>query len=329
VRDDSGAVERIVETKNPQTVPTEILAIREINTGTYCFDGPRFAAALAQITNDNEAGEYYLGDVLPLLRADGGTVAAHVAPDANANLGVNNRADLAMVTAEARRQILHRHMLAGVTVTDPQTTWVDADVELAEDVTLEPGTYLRGRTSVGPNSVIGPHTTAIDTRIGSGSRAIHAYMLEASVGDECSVGPFAYLRPGAVLERGSKIGTFVEVKNSRIGEGAKVPHLSYVGDADVGERANLGAGTITANYDGSRKHRTRVGADAKVGVDTALVAPVDVGEGAYTGAGAVIRSDVPPGALGVNDVEQRTIDDYARRRAEREEKELTDPGDPK
>jgi bifunctional UDP-N-acetylglucosamine pyrophosphorylase / glucosamine-1-phosphate N-acetyltransferase len=314
VRDPTGHVDRIVETKYPENVPAEILATKEINTGTYCFDGPKFAEALGAITNDNVAGEYYLGDALPVLRDAGGRVAAYKATDPNVNLGVNNRADLALATAEARHQILERHMLAGVTIVDPRSTWIDADVEIAADVTIEPGTQLRGATTIAADSVIGPHTTATDARIGAGSQVVRSHLVECEVGDECSVGPFAHLRPGARLQTGAKAGGFVEIKNSEIGAGAKVPHLSYVGDADVGAGANLGAGAITANYDGREKHRTKIGEDARISVNTSLVAPVAVGDEAYTGAGAVIREDVPDGALGVSSNEQRNIEGYAEKK---------------
>jgi bifunctional UDP-N-acetylglucosamine pyrophosphorylase/glucosamine-1-phosphate N-acetyltransferase len=230
-------------------------------------------------------------------------------------MGVNDRADLAAVEAEARRRILERHMLAGVTVVDPHTTWVDAGVEIAADARLEPATSLRGDTTIGAGSVVGPLSTLIDTSIGEGVNVLHSYLVECEVLDGCNVGPFAYLRPGAHLEPGAKAGTFVEIKNSRIGEGAKVPHLAYVGDADVGAGSNLGAGTITANYDGFRKHRTTIGRDVRVGVDTMLIAPVQVGDAAYTGAGAVIKHDVPEGALAVSQNDQRNIEGYAEGKA--------------
>ena len=206
-------------------------------------------------------------------------------------------------------------MLAGVTIADPASTWIDADVELAPDVTLEPATTLRGATSVGTGSVIGPHSTLIDARVGERTTVPHSYLVECEVGDGCAVGPFAYLRPGTRLGAGAKAGSFVELKNSELGAGAKVPHLSYVGDAEVGADANLGAGAITANYDGFRKSRTKIGERARIAVNTSLVAPVSVGDDAYTGAGAVIREDVPPGALGVSKDEQRNIEGYAERKA--------------
>ena len=315
VRDEAGDVDRIVETKHPEGVPEEILAIREISTSTFAFEAAAFADALGRLDNDNDAGEYYLGDVLPILKAAGRKLAAFVAPDPAANLGVNNRADLALVSQEARRRLLHAHMVAGVTVTDPASTWVEADVEIAADVTLEPGCVLRGQTTVASGSVVGPHTTLIDASLGENVVVPHSYLVECDVAANCSVGPFAYLRPGASLANGAKAGTFVEVKNSRIGEGAKVPHLSYVGDADVGEGSNLGAGTITANYDGFTKSHTKIGERARIAVHTSLVAPVEIGDDAYTGAGAVIREDVPDGALGVSKVEQRNIEGFAERKA--------------
>ena len=319
VRDSDGGVERIVETKHPEKVAPEILALNEINTGTYCFHGPTFAAALGRITAENDAGEYYLGDVLPLMRSDGLKIAAHVATDPNVNLGVNTRADLALVEAEARRRIAETHMLAGVTVTDPASTWIDAGVEIGQDAVIEPGTALRGDTRIGEGATIGPHTTVISSEVGAGTTVLRSHLDSARVGDNCQVGPFAHLRPGAHLADGAKAGTFVEIKNSNIGAGAKVPHLAYIGDADVGAGANIGAGSITANYDGAEKHRTKIGKGARIAVNTSLVAPVEIGEGAYTGAGAVIRSDVPPGALGVTDADQRTIEDYAERKSQNAE----------
>ena len=319
VRDKSGDVERIVETKQPSDANTEELAITEINTGTYVFSGPELASALERISNDNSQGEYYIGDVLPVLRADGGRIAAHRELDPGVNLGVNSRADLALVARHARRAIAERHLLSGVTITDPDATWIDATVEIEPDATIEPGSYLRGATRIAGGASVGPHSTLTDSTVGEGSSVTHSYLVDCDVEAGCAVGPFAHLRPGAVLREGAKAGTFVEVKNSEIGPGTKVPHLSYVGDADVGAGTNLGAGTITANYDGFRKHRTRVGDRVRIAVDTMLVAPVSIGDDAYTGAGAVIRDDVPPGALGVSSAEQRNIEGYAERKAKEAE----------
>jgi bifunctional UDP-N-acetylglucosamine pyrophosphorylase/glucosamine-1-phosphate N-acetyltransferase len=318
VRDGSGDIEAIVETKDPSGVPTEVLAINEINTGTYAFAAEPLVEALDSLKADNSAGEYYLGDVLPHLREGGHRVVAHKAHDPNVNLGVNTRVDLAVVAAEARRKINERHMLGGVTIVDPASTWIDADVEIASDATIEPGTVLRGATRIGADSIIGPQSTLIDTTVGEQSRVLHSYLVNADVGNMVSVGPFAYLRPGAKLDTGAKAGTFVEIKNSTIGEKAKVPHLSYIGDADIGAGSNVGAGSITANYDGRNKHRTKIGEGARISVNTSLVAPVTVGDDAYTGAGAVIRDDVPDGALGVSSNEQRNIEDYAEQKAKAE-----------
>jgi bifunctional UDP-N-acetylglucosamine pyrophosphorylase / glucosamine-1-phosphate N-acetyltransferase len=315
VRTSSGEVERVVEAKAAGDADPAELAIGEINAGTYAFDAAPLAAALQGLSNDNAQGEYYLPDVFPALREAGRSVAAHLADDLAVTMGVNNRVDLAAVEAEARRRLLEAHMLAGVTVVDPASTWVDAGVEIAADARIEPGTSLRGQTTIGAGAVVGPLSTLIDSSVGSGSAVLHSYLVECDVREGCSVGPFAYLRPGALLENSAKAGTFVEIKNSHVGEGTKVPHLAYVGDAEIGPGSNLGAGTITANYDGFRKNRTVIGRNVRIGVDTMLIAPVEVGDSAYTGAGAVIKDDVPEGALGVSENAQRNIDGYAARKA--------------
>jgi bifunctional UDP-N-acetylglucosamine pyrophosphorylase/glucosamine-1-phosphate N-acetyltransferase len=312
---DGSEIEKIVEAKaGSGDASAEELEIREINSGIYAFDGRAVAAVLPSLANDNAQGEYYLPDVLPALREAGRSVAAHLADDLAVTMGVNNRLDLAAVEAEGRRRLLEAHMLGGVTVVDPGSTWIDADVRVAADARIEPGTTLRGATSIGEGAVVGPLTTLIDAELGAGARVPHSYLVECRVAEGCTVGPFAYLRPGADLERGAKAGTFVEVKNSRIGEGAKVPHLAYVGDAEVGAGSNVGAGSITANYDGFRKHRTVIGRNVRIGVDTMLIAPVEVGDDAYTGAGAVVKGDVPEGALAVSENRQRNIEGYAERR---------------
>ncbi len=315
VRGASGEVERVVEAKAAGDADPEQLAIREINAGTYAFDAAPLATALAGLSNDNAQGEYYLTDVFAALREAGHSVAGHPTDDFAVTMGVNNRVELAAVEAEGRRRILEAHMLAGVTVVDPGSTWVDADVKIAADARIEPGTSLRGATEIGAGSVVGPLSTLIETRLGDDVNVLHSYLVECEVLDGCSIGPFAYLRPGAQLEPGAKAGTFVEIKNSRIGAGAKVPHLAYIGDAEVGADSNLGAGTITANYDGFRKHRTTIGKGVRIGVDTMLIAPVQVGDAAYTGAGAVIKKDVPEGALAVSQNDQRNIEGYAEGKA--------------
>jgi bifunctional UDP-N-acetylglucosamine pyrophosphorylase/glucosamine-1-phosphate N-acetyltransferase len=315
VRNDAGEVQRVVEAKAAGDADASQLAIREINAGTYVFRAAALAEALHDLSSDNAQGEYYLPDVFPALREAGHTVAAHLAEDLAVTMGVNDRADLAAVEAEGRRRLLEAHMLAGVTVVDPASTWIDAGVEIAADARIEPGTTLRGQTAIGAGAVVGPLSTLVDSSVGDRSQVLHSYLVECDVRAGCSVGPFAYLRPGAVLEDAAKAGTFVEIKNSQVGEGTKVPHLSYVGDTEIGPGSNLGAGTITANYDGFRKNRTVIGRDVRIGVDTMLIAPVEVGDSAYTGAGAVIKDDVPEGGLAVSENAQRNIDGYAARKA--------------
>lgn len=323
VRDAAGEFERIVETKHPEGIAPEILAIHEVNTNTFAFDAAALVDAISRIDNDNAAGEYYIGDALKLLREEGKRIVAHKVDDVTVNIGVNNRAELATVAAEVRRRILERHMLAGVTVTDPGATWIEADVEIEPDAVIEPGTTLRGQTRIGRASIVGPNTTLIDSTIGAEVTAPHSYVVQSEVADGCSIGPFAYLRPGTVLAEGAKAGTFVELKNTRVGRGTKVPHLSYLGDADVGDETNVGAATITANYDGFRKHRTKIGNRVHTSVDTTLVAPVSIGDGAYTGANSAITEDVPPGALGIARPKQENIEGYADKKA----REQTDEGD--
>jgi bifunctional UDP-N-acetylglucosamine pyrophosphorylase / glucosamine-1-phosphate N-acetyltransferase len=315
VRGPDGDIERIAEAKAPGDATPEELSIKEVNAGTYAFAGPTLAEALERVRNDNSQGEYYLGDVLPLLRESGLRVAAYRAPDPGVNLGINDRADLARVADEARRRILVGHMRAGVTIEDPGATWIDADVEIGADTTILPGTTLRGRSSIGRGSTIGPMTTLVDSRVGDRALVVHSYLFGCEVADDATVGPFAYLRPAARIGEGAKAGTFVEIKNSEIGAGAKVPHLSYIGDAEVGEGSNLGASTVTANYDGRNKNHTKIGKNVHTGVDTTFVAPVRVGDDAYTGAGSVITEDVPPGALGISRAEQKNVEGYARKKA--------------
>ena len=311
IRDGDDTVDRIVETKHTEGVAAEDLAVREVNLGTYAFDARALFDALDRV--DLEHGERYLTGVFPLIREAGGTIAAHVTDDAAAALGVNDRAGLMVAEDAAQRRLLERHAREGVTFHLPGTIRVEAGVTIGRDTVIEPGTVLEGDTTVGERCRIGPHTTARDAAIADGATVIHAYVLEAEVGREALVGPFAYLRPGTTIGEGAKVGTFVEVKNSDIGAGAKVPHLSYLGDADVGERANLGASTITANYDGKKKHRTKIGKSVKTGIHTSLVAPLDVGDRAYTGAGSTITGDIPEGALGIAREKQKNIEGYADR----------------
>jgi bifunctional UDP-N-acetylglucosamine pyrophosphorylase/glucosamine-1-phosphate N-acetyltransferase len=317
VRAPDGTVERVVETKAAGDATEGELHIREVNTGIFAFAGGLLLEALAEVRDDNAQGEFYLPDVLPILRRFGRTIDAFEVADPYVTLGVNDRVGLAAVRAIAQARINERHMLAGVTIVDPASTVIDVDVEIGEDTMIAPFTSLLGATRVGARCEVGSHSTVIDSRLGDDACVVHSYLTGADVGERTSVGPFAYLRPGAVLREGSKAGTFVEIKNSEIGAGTKVPHLSYIGDTDIGERSNIGAGTITANYDGYRKNRTTIGSRVRVSVDTMFVAPVSVGDDAYTGAGSVITDDVPPGALGVARERQRNVEGYAQRRADR------------
>jgi bifunctional UDP-N-acetylglucosamine pyrophosphorylase / glucosamine-1-phosphate N-acetyltransferase len=312
LRNGSGEVERIVETKYPDTVPAAELAIREVNLGTYVVEAPLLFEVLDEVTLD-ERGERYLTAVVPAVRERGGRVVAHSTADAAIAVGVNDRIGLMHAEELASRRILEHHAAQGVTFLQPATTRVEAAVTIGPDTVIGPGVSLRGATSVGGGCEIGPRTTLIDTSVGDGAVVIESFAIGAELHDRARIGPFASLRPGTVVRAGAKVGTFVEVKNSDIGEGAKVPHLSYLGDADVGEAANLGASTITANYDGRQKHRTKLGKSVKTGIHTSLVAPVDVGDRAYTGAGSVITGDVPDGALGIAREKQRNIEGYADR----------------
>jgi bifunctional UDP-N-acetylglucosamine pyrophosphorylase / glucosamine-1-phosphate N-acetyltransferase len=318
VRDGDGSVLRVVEAKAPGDASPEELEIREVNTGVYAFEGEALLAALRRLGADNAQGEVYLPDVLPAVRAAGKVVAAHPVTDATLTLGVNDRVELAQVRALAQQRVNEALMLAGVTIVDPASTTIDAGVEIGADTTVEPYAQLRGATSIGAGTTIGAMSTLIDSRIGDGVTILHSHLTQARVEDGANVGPFAYLRPDAHLHPGAKAGTFVEIKNSEIGAGSKVPHLSYIGDADVGEGTNIGAGNITANYDGKRKHRTTIGARVHTSVDTMFVAPVTVGDDAYTGAGSVITDDVPPGALGIARERQSNIEGYAERVSRRE-----------
>ena len=324
VRAPDGTVERVVETKAPGDATEGELHIREVSTGMFAFDGDALLVALQEVRADNAQGEHYLPDVLPVLREHERTVDAFELDDPDELLGINDRRQLAEVTAVAQRQINDRHMLAGATIVNPAATVIDVGVTLGRDVVIAPFCNLHGTTSVGDGTAVGPSTTLVDAQVGEGSTILHSYVTGATIGDRVSVGPFAYLRPGTVLREGSKAGTFVEIKNSDVGAGTKVPHLSYIGDADIGEQTNLGASTITANYDGYRKHRTTIGDRVKMSVDTTLVAPVSVGDDAYTGAGSVITTDVPAGSLGVARARQSNIEGYADRRRARAEAERTD-----
>ena len=313
VRDDQGEVVAIIEEKDASP---EQRAISEISSGILAFEAAFLASALPRLGNDNAKGEYYLTDTVQLAQDDGLTVGAYPIDDVSETEGANDRAQLAELGRKLNRRIVTGWMREGVTVTDPATTWVDADVVLAPDVTILPGTQLLGATVIGEDAVVGPDTTLQDCEIGDGARVTRTQGELAVVGAGATVGPFSYLRPGTRLGEGGKIGAFVETKNAEIGDGSKVPHLSYVGDATIGRGSNIGAGTIFANYDGSAKHRTTVGDGAKTGSNNTFIAPVTIGDGAMTGGGTVVREDVPPGALAVSAGPQRTLAGHADRKRE-------------
>ncbi|WP_395691168.1 bifunctional UDP-N-acetylglucosamine diphosphorylase/glucosamine-1-phosphate N-acetyltransferase GlmU [Nocardioides sp.] len=311
LRNAEGDVEAIVEEKDATAQQREV---REINSGILALDADFLLGALPRIGNDNAKGEFYLTDVVSIAREDGLTVGAYPIDDVMQTEGVNDRAQLARMGAEMNRRIVDRWMREGVTVMDPATTWIDADVVLEPDVTILPGVQLLGATAVAEDAVVGPDCTLKDCEIGVGARVVRVHGELAVIGAGANVGPFSYLRPGTTLGAGGKIGGFVETKNAAIGDGAKVPHLSYVGDAEIGEGTNIGAGTIFANYDGVQKHRTTVGRHARTASNNTFVAPVHIGDGAGTGAGTVVRRDVPPGALAVSSGPQRNIERWAQRR---------------
>lgn len=304
VRDSAGSLVKIVEDKDASEAEK---TIREINTGTYCFSGDRLLAALRQVTPNNAQGEYYLTDVLGILKKEGMRVEAYTTADSAETMGINDRAQLAAAAALIRERINREWMLAGVTLEDPDTTYIDAGVTIGPDTVICPNTHLQGRTQIGRDCIIGPNTRIADSKVEEETQIQFAVVLESQISRNCTIGPFAYLRPGTVLEPQVKVGDFVEIKKSRIGTKSKVPHLSYVGDADVGSGVNIGCGTITCNYDGVNKHPTVIRDSAFIGSNTNLVAPVEVGEGAVIAAGSTITSDVPGGALGVARGKQRNI----------------------
>jgi bifunctional UDP-N-acetylglucosamine pyrophosphorylase/glucosamine-1-phosphate N-acetyltransferase len=313
VRDAAGRLERIVEERD---ATPEVRAIREINAGIYAFDATLLREALGKLSSDNDQGEEYLTDVFELLAAIGHPVAVHVAADAQETLGCNDRVELAGLRALLRDRVNQAWMRAGVSILDPATTWVDVTVRLEPDAVIDQNSQLIGATTVAAGAVVGPDTTLVDTTVGAGATVLRTHSLGAEVGPGATVGPFSYLRPGTRLGAKSKVGGFVETKNATLGERAKVPHLSYVGDATIGAQANVGAGTIFANYDGVDKHHTTVGEAAFVGSDTVLIAPVEIGPGAYVAAGSAVGKDVPAGALGITRAPHRNVEGWtARRRA--------------
>jgi bifunctional UDP-N-acetylglucosamine pyrophosphorylase/glucosamine-1-phosphate N-acetyltransferase len=311
VRDEHGTLVAIVE--HADATP-EQATITEVNSGVYAFDTTVLRRMIGKLSTANAQHELYLTDVLKLARDAGHPVQGARLVDQRKVTGVNDRVQLAHAAAAMNRNILERHMRSGVTVVDPASTWVDAGVTLGRDVVLWPGVQLYGHTVVGEDANIGPDCTLTDVLVGEGATVVRTHGSGAAIGAGATVGPFSYLRPGTVLGESGKLGAFVEAKNAQIGAHSKVPHLTYVGDASIGEHSNIGASSVFVNYDGVDKHRTVVGSHVRTGSDNMFIAPVTVGDGAYTGAGTVIREDVPPGALAVSAGSQRNIDGWVNRK---------------
>lgn len=304
VRDESGAFTQIVEHRD---ATDEQLEIAEINAGVYVFDASSLRSALAKVGSHNAQGEKYLTDVAAGLLAEGQKVHAVAVTDNWLVAGINDRVQLSEVAAELNYRICAAWQRAGVTILDPASTWIDVTVSIGEDSVILPGTHLKGFTTIGEGSTIGPEVYMVDSQVGNGATVIKSHVSSSKIGDGASVGPYAYLRPGTDLGVDGKIGTFVETKNAKIGRGSKVPHLSYVGDAEIGEETNIGAGTIFANYDGINKHSSKIGSHVRSGSHNVFVAPITIGDGAYTAAGSVIRKDVASGELAMNVAPQRNL----------------------
>ncbi|MGV0990698.1 MAG: bifunctional UDP-N-acetylglucosamine diphosphorylase/glucosamine-1-phosphate N-acetyltransferase GlmU [Mycobacterium sp.] len=285
-------------------------AIREINAGIYAFDIAALRSALSRLSSNNAQHELYLTDVIAIVRADGQIVHAKHVDDAALVAGVNDRVQLSDLAGELNRRVVAGHQRAGVTIIDPATTWIDVDVAIGRDTVVHPGSQLLGATRIGEHCQVGPDSTLNDVVVGEHASVVRTHGIQSVIGDGADVGPFTYLRPGSRLGADGKLGAFVETKNAVIGTGTKVPHLTYVGDADIGDHSNIGASSVFVNYDGEHKSRTTIGSHVRTGSDTMFVAPVTVGDGAYTGAGTVLRDDVPPGALAISAGHQRNIEDW-------------------
>ena len=304
VYDKSGALDSIVEERDANEAIREI---SEINSGVYVFDLESLNAALTKLSKSNSQGEEYLTDVISILKGEGKKVSTYLASDFVEILGINDRAQLADVASLIRDRINDSLMRSGVSIVDPASVWIDLDVEIESDVRIEPGVAIRGNSKVATGAVIGPRSTLIDTQVGAGAKVFESHCEASKIGERASVGPYSHLRGGTVLANEVKVGSFVEIKNALVGEGSKVPHLSYVGDAKIGRESNIGAATIFVNYDGVEKHETKVGDHVRIGSDSMLIAPVTIGDGAYTAAGSVIDEDVPAGALGIGRARQVNI----------------------
>ncbi|MGD6978340.1 MULTISPECIES: bifunctional UDP-N-acetylglucosamine diphosphorylase/glucosamine-1-phosphate N-acetyltransferase GlmU [Citricoccus] len=311
LREADGSVAGIVEHKDATDAQRQV---NEVNSGIYAFDGALLVDALSRVTTDNAQGEMYLTDVLSLAREAGGRVAAVTTEDQWQVEGANDRVQLSALGAEMNRRTVEAHMRAGTSVQDPETTWIDSTVTLEPDTTVLPNTHLQGTTHIAEDAVVGPDTTLVDTTVGAGATVTRTQATGAVIGAGAVVGPFTYIRPGTVLGEQGKIGAFYETKNAVIGRGSKLSHLGYAGDAEIGEYTNIGCGNITANYDGVAKHRTVIGDHVRTSSNTVFIAPVTVGDGAYTGAGAVVRKDVPAGALALTVAPQRNAEGWTEER---------------
>lgn len=311
VRNEEGEVTAIVEQKDASA---EVQAIDEVNSGVFAFDAAILRSALSELKSDNAQGELYLTDVLGIARGEGHPVRAHTATDARELAGVNDRVQLAEAGAELNRRTVIAAMRGGATIVDPATTWIDVEVSIGRDVIIHPGTQLKGETVIGDRVEVGPDTTLTNMTIGEGASVVRTHGFDSTIGENATVGPFTYIRPGTTLGPEGKLGGFVETKKATIGRGSKVPHLTYVGDATIGEESNIGASSVFVNYDGENKHHTTIGSHVRTGSDTMFIAPVTVGDGAYSGAGTVIKDDVPPGALAVSGGRQRNIEGWVQKK---------------
>ncbi len=311
VREADGSVAAIVEQKDADAAQLEL---REVNSGVFAFDGAVLCDALGQLDSNNAQGELYLTDVLEIARSAGHRVGAHVAADAAELAGVNDRVQLAAAGREFNRRMVEAAMRGGATIVDPESTWIGADVTIGQDVTIYPNTQLWGTTSIADNAVVGPDTTLTNMEVGAGAQVIRVHGFDSVIGAGANIGPYTYIRPGTVVGEEGKLGGFVEAKNAQIGRGTKVPHLTYIGDATVGDYSNIGASSVFVNYDGVNKHHTTIGSHVRTGSDTMFIAPVTVGDGAYSGAGTVIKDDVPAGALVVSGGKQRNIEGWVERK---------------
>ncbi|SEN64203.1 bifunctional UDP-N-acetylglucosamine diphosphorylase/glucosamine-1-phosphate N-acetyltransferase GlmU [Lihuaxuella thermophila] len=310
VRRTDGSVDRIVEHKD---ATAEELKINEVNTGTFCFDNQKLFSALSLVNNDNAQGEYYLPDVISILREQGERISAEVISDSDEAMGVNDRLQLAEAEAIMRRRILQTHMLNGVSIVDPSNTYIEADVTIGPDTVIEPGTFLRGKTKIGAGCHIGPQADLTDVVVADHAKIKYAVIDSSQVDQNASIGPYAYIRPGTHLGEETKVGCFVDLKKTRLGKGSKVSHLAYVGDAEVGEHVNIGCGAVTVNYDGKNKHKTIIEDGAFIGCNVNLIAPVSVKKGGYVAAGSTINQDVPENAFAIARERQTTKPDYVEK----------------